>query len=214
MAFINLTKGNADHSKVRTVSRWPGKVSESKVPTILSYDKVNVERGPTSWGFTSKTESEQGSNRLVGQWFKKRFDQGSPGTIHGDDGDFVDQGLPRVETLYFDYLSMLYNHIKNTFSIPNTFENGSTWDSASIEFVFSIPGTWENSTTTKFLDIAAAAGFGQHKIGECLTEPQAVAVFALKEEDRIGKVCLNAHQSPREKDRQNWSEKDNKNGIW
>lgn len=192
MACINLTKGNPDHSKVRTMSRWPGKVSESKVPTILSYDKLMPERGPTSWGFTSKTESEQGRNRLVGQWFKKQIDQRSrfseSETLRGDEDDSMDQGLPNVDILYLDYLSELYRHIMKTFSAPNTFENGATWDTASIEFYFSVPGTWDQITVRTFLDIAGQAGFGNHKIGECLTEPQAVAVFALKEEDKIGKV--------------------------
>lgn len=54
--------------------------------------------------------------------------------------------------------------------------------------IFSVPATWEPDTISHFLEIAGKAGFGQHKIGDCLTEPQAVAVFAMMEEDQIGQV--------------------------
>ncbi|KAK8090302.1 hypothetical protein PG997_005263 [Apiospora hydei] len=177
VAFINLTKANADRSNVRTMSKWPGKTSESKVPTIMAYDSANVDQGPTSWGFQSKSESEQGNNRLLAEWFKCDFQSRSK------DGS----KLPDVDTLYRDFLSKLYGHLRERFLLPSTFGQGVTWDTAAVEFIFSVPATWRQHDVERFLAIARKAGFGSgsHRIGTCLTELQAVAVYAAYQEQNL-----------------------------
>lgn len=182
VAYINLTMPNTDRSNVRTMDQWPGKMSkpESKVPTIMTYDSANLDQGPVSWGFQSMTESEQGDSRLLAEWFKCGFKNRSK-----------DPELPDVDTLYGDYLSNLYSHIRNRLPHPGFFGNNVTWDTAAVEFIFSVPVTWESDDDKRFLDIARKAGFGSgtHRIGTCLTEPQAVAVYAAYEEQGLLKVC-------------------------
>ncbi|KAK7987491.1 hypothetical protein PG989_007806 [Apiospora arundinis] len=180
VAFINLTK-RSDLLGIRTMSRWPGKTSESKVPTLMAYDSANVDQGPTSWGFESKTEREQDSDRLLAEWFKSDFQARSRESSEDS------SALPDVDTLYCDFLSKLYGHIRETFLPPQSFEKGLTWDTAAVEFVFSVPATWRQPDVDRFLAIARKAGFGSgsHRIATCLTEPHAVAIYAAHQEQKM-----------------------------
>lgn len=178
------------------MKRWEGRIQENKVPTILVYDKNNVAGGPTSWGFKSDSETEQGPNRATAQWFKKSFAPKHPTNGTGVDtyeDELFEDCLPPTDTLYRDFLSKLHRHISSEF--PEThFSNGATWATAHVEFVFSVPATWDTKHVKRFLKIAKGAGFGEHEstpnhsIGPCLTEPQAAAVFATKEEGEAFKV--------------------------
>lgn len=178
--------------------RWEGRIAESKVPTVVVYEKDSVEKGPTSWGFKTEMDTERGQNRAMAYWFKKQF--GPPktpslsGGLQSDDAS-VEGGLPPVDTLYCDFLRKLYGHIMSEF--PETvFTNGASWATAKVEFIFSVPATWDSATVGRFVKIARDAGFGEHpdtpehSIGPCLTEPQSVAVFAVKEEEKTVEASL------------------------
>lgn len=179
------------------IERWDGKTGqgEHKVPTMLSYDKSDVEKGPTSWGFLSKERAEQRSTKLVCQWFKQEFGESLPehrrsgsSTLHGDE-----DGVPHMnaDTLYRHFLTKLYEYIRKHLS-ETIFSRATalTWDTASIEFLFTVPATWDLPLVAHFHKIASQTGFGKHTIGQSwsMSEPQAVAVFTAYDKDRIGQV--------------------------
>lgn len=197
VAYFNLTRSKPSSlTATRVMKQWEGRYSENKVPTVLVYDKNNVASGPTSWGFKCDSETEQGQNRVTAQWFKKNFAPKHPANGTGVDtyeDELFEEGLPPTDTLYRDFLSKLHHHISSEF--PETqFANGVTWATAHVEFLFAVPATWDPKHVNKFIKIAREAGFGEHEstpkhsIGPCLTEPQAAAVFATKEEEEAFKV--------------------------
>ncbi|KAI1144359.1 hypothetical protein F5Y05DRAFT_418397 [Hypoxylon sp. FL0543] len=188
VAYANVRKSGLLPSSIRVLNRWEFRNTEDKVPTVVVYDKNNVERGPTTWGFGSESETERGADRAFGHWFKQRFCPSQSSAREKRDDDFVDEYLPTVGTLYRDFLSKLYNHIRNEF--PDRALAGVSWDTASVEFVFSVPATWDSVTVGLFKTIAISAGFESrrgHRVITSLTEPQAVATFAISEEPGIFK---------------------------
>lgn len=201
VAYFNLTRSKSSSlAAIRVMKRWEGRISENKVPTVLVYDKNNVASGPTSWGFKCDSETEQGQNRATAQWFKKNFAPKHPTNGTGLDtyeDELFEESLPPTDTLYRDFLSKLHRHISSEF--PETqFPNGVTWATAHVEFLFAVPATWDPQHVKKFIKIAQVAGFGEHEstpkhsIGPCLTEPQAAAVFATKEEEEAFSVIYSS----------------------
>ncbi|KAL1882944.1 hypothetical protein Daus18300_000582 [Diaporthe australafricana] len=200
VAYFNLTKSKPSSlAAIRVMKRWEGRIQENKVPTVLVYDKSNIAGGPTSWGFKCDSETEQGRNRATAQWFKKSFAPKRPvnGTgVEAYEHELFEGCLPPTDTLYRDFLSKLHRHISSEFP-ESYFSNDATWATAHVEFVFSVPATWDNKHVNKFIKIAREAGFGEHEntpkhsIGPCLTEPQAAAVFATKEEEEAFKAGEN-----------------------
>ncbi|KAK8048330.1 hypothetical protein PG994_010060 [Apiospora phragmitis] len=87
---------------------------------------------------------------------------------------------PDVDILYRYFLSRIYGHIRDRFLFPPYFGLGATWDTAAVGFIFGVPATWRQHDVKRFFAITrdAGFGFGSHRIGTWLTEPQAVAVYA------------------------------------
>ncbi|KAH9906319.1 hypothetical protein F4778DRAFT_778706 [Xylariomycetidae sp. FL2044] len=180
VAYFNASKRqqHLDPSLIRVLQQWEGKAVENKVPTVVVYDKLNVDAGPTSWGFATEAESQRGDDYIFHQWFKNWF--------HDESKRPADVEPPSTTTLYKDYLSKLNEHIRSNFT-PNDL-NGKTWDDARIEFLFSVPATWSSETTRRFIDVAQTAGFASplggtrvhpsHTIKATYTEPQAAAIYA------------------------------------
>ncbi|KAI1458291.1 hypothetical protein F4805DRAFT_425177 [Annulohypoxylon moriforme] len=188
VAYANLKKSGAGPATIHTLKSWEYRTTEDKVPTVVVYDKNNVERGPTTWGFGSESEVERGTNRVLGHWFKQRFCPSQSSRIENREGNEVDDGLPPVETLYKDFLSKLYYHIRNEF--PRSALLGVPWEIASVEFLFSVPATWDSLTIDRFKGLVIQAGFASHSshsVTTSLTEPQAVATCTINEERGIFK---------------------------
>ncbi|OTA99090.1 hypothetical protein M426DRAFT_257606 [Hypoxylon sp. CI-4A] len=175
VAYSNLRKSGLLASSIRVLNRWEHRATEDKVPTVVVYDKNNLERGPTTWGFGSESEIARSPDRAFGHWFKQRFCPSPSSRIQG-------------HTIYEDFLSKLYGHIKKEF--PDRALYNASWDTAAIEFLFSVPATWDSLTAEKFKLIAMKAGFAsrpRHRVITTLTEPQAVATFAISGEKGIFK---------------------------
>ncbi|KAL2284656.1 hypothetical protein FJTKL_08753 [Diaporthe vaccinii] len=169
------------------IMEWPGEGLEieenaDKVPSTILYrrDKKTGKKTVKSWGFACL------HSRNSIEWFKRYLDEN---TLHGL---LNTKNLPwkppfktieDVRTIYRDYMTELYKHIKNTLR-PKLKRSlrGKDWSEARIDFLFSLPATFSTPDISDSLEKELKkAGFGNdgdnHKVSMDLTEPQASAVY-------------------------------------
>ncbi|KAF7537764.1 hypothetical protein G7054_g3492 [Neopestalotiopsis clavispora] len=180
VATFNVNRKRLESYDVNIFREWGGRVSENKVPTVLTYDQRDMTKGPSAWGFETEEESQNTSNHIVREWFKTQFQVDDVLTPE------TELLLPDVDTLFKDYLTKLYECIRSRFTRHDL--GGKTWDEARIAFMFSIPATWSTHTVAKFKEITKMAGFAAprglndppcpHTVDASLTEPLACAIHA------------------------------------
>jgi hypothetical protein len=155
----------------KLIQEWPGKEGEfqSKVPTLLTYKGRKL----SSWGFLCEEPGErEDEEKYERRWFK----------LHLDEDTFNKAkkfaNLKEVETLYKDFLTELYKHIKLTMET----QQRKAWR-GKVQFMFSVPTTWNQATLTRYQKIIKDAGFGSernHKVQVTWTEAQAAAIYTAK----------------------------------
>lgn len=133
------------------------------------------------WGFLCDQDSEDPGLR-------RRF------KLHLDPS-YKDARLDRPTTeqarkYYSDYLRGIHDHLAEYFSdvIP-------AWKTQRVEFVFSVPTTWKNpSMIAEMEQLLKSAGFENkarnHRAKVGLTEAEAAAVYAAKQQYKRGDVLL------------------------
>ena len=91
---------------------------------------------------------------------------------------------------YLDYLRCIHDHVAGIFSdvVPG-------WRDLKVEFIFSVPTTWKTPGMVADIErILPQAGFGrdglQHRAVIGLTEAEAAAVYASKQQFQRGDVIL------------------------
>jgi len=160
-------------------------IAQNKVPTTLYY----TNSSKTLWGFLCDGR-EYDSQRK--EWFKtyldpvklKKFCDNSPTEAFQMD---------EVREWYKEYLRNLYEHIRVTVKRTH-----NQWERLAINFVFSVPTTWSSLSIPKnFEELIRQAGFAdgglEHTVEIGLTEPQAAAVYTLRDSSRqfsVGDVIL------------------------
>lgn len=164
-----------------TILHWPGKLgheNRNKVDTAIAYDKrTNL---PTSWGFLVDKSND---NLDVQTYFKLDLDP-----THRKE---YQQGLAPEEARrwFIDYLHYIYQAIKSHFD-----DTYPRWSSQFLEFLFSVPTTWKNpGMIGELQSLIRKAGFGErlnHKVVISLTEAEAAAVYASKQQYQRGEVFL------------------------
>ena len=175
----------------KVIQGWPGKPGEShnKVPSTIFYPPGN----PFSkdWGF--QCQHADGKK----EWFKRYLDperlQSIASMRQGQTGSQDLPAFPEVRKWFKDYMTCLYKHISTT--IQNT---TGRWGAKRIEFVFSLPCTFNKLSIPRDIrDLVSEAGFGgggaQHKVDIGLTEPEAAAVYTLKDTAiayQVGEIVL------------------------
>lgn len=135
-----------------------------------------------SWGFLCNQYSEDPG--LV-EYFKLHLDP-----------SFKEDARPdrpttqQARQYYLDYLRGIHDHIAELFSdvIPG-------WRTQRVEFVFSVPTTWKNPSMIVELErLLKSAGFENeardHRAKIGLTEAEAAAVYAAKQQYKKGDVIL------------------------
>ena len=174
----------------RVIQGWPGKPGEShnKVPSTIFYSPANpfVDdlHSPANlfvkdWGFLCQhTDGKK-------EWFKRYLDPERLQSIASmGQGQTRSHDLPafsEVRKWFKDYMVCLYKHISTTIQSTT-----GRWEAKRIEFVFSLPCTFnELSIPRDIRDLLVEAGFeaggAQHKVDIGLTEPEAAAVYTLKD---------------------------------
>ena len=91
------------------------------------------------------------------------------------------QKLSEVRKWYRDYLTCLYGHLSTSIQATT-----GKWAAKHVEFVLSLPCTFQKpSISQALLELAKQAGFGQggpqHTVSIGLTEPEAAAVYTMKD---------------------------------
>ncbi|PGH31639.1 hypothetical protein GX50_05581 [[Emmonsia] crescens] len=160
----------------KTVQHWPGKMINelaNKVPTQLEYDRSNVLK---SWGFQCSHEENEAD---IKEYFKLYL---SP--------DYKDPqpGSPtREEALkwFQDYTRCVNQHIVSHFAstIPD-------FSSLRVEFVYSIPTTWRDPRMRAEIQQYIHLDSINHKATIGLTEAEAAAVYAFKQNYQKDDVIL------------------------
>jgi hypothetical protein len=166
-----------------TIQNWPGNLRGGIADKVDSKIAYNSTGQIVSWGFMADTC--QGSEHYrCEELFKLYLDP-----------DFNDpnEGAPSVQEArkwFTDYLSCLCQsidrHLRDT--IPR-------YDSKHVEFLFSVPTTWKNpAMIAEIKDLIHKAGFGgnhsRHTVDVTLTEAEAAAVYASKQQYASGDVFL------------------------
>ena len=171
-----------DWPEPRTIQHWPGKMINelaNKVPTVLQYNEdTNTVK---AWGFLCDDQSGDD----IG-YFKLHLDPAF--TDPRPDAPSLDQ----ARQWYQDFLRCLHDYLEESFS--NSFPR---WKSQRIEFIFSVPTTWKSpSMIAETEQLIRGAGFGadglDHRANISLTEAEAAAVYASKQQFRV-----NTERTPR-----------------
>ena len=142
------------------------------------------------WGFKSQNAEgtkewfkpyldPERNTELKGFARKSRAQRGKFGIDGQDETDIPDHD--EVKRYYRDYMSCLYTHVSDVIQAKTGY-----WKSQRVEFVFSLPCTFEKPAIGKtLLTLIKEAGFGRdgerHTVELGLTEPEAAAVFTMKE---------------------------------
>ena len=163
----------------KAIQRWPGKPGEThnKVPSTIFYSPANPF--VKEWGFLC--QHSDGKK----EWFKRYLDPERLQSIASmGQGQTSSQDLPafsEVRKWFKDYMVCLYKHISTTIQSTT-----GRWGAKRIEFVFSLPCTFNKLSIPRDIrDLVVEAGFevggAQHKVDIGLTEPEAAAVYTLKD---------------------------------
>ena len=169
-----------DWAEPKTLQHWPGKMINelaNKVPTFLQYKEGS--RDVKAWGFLCDQESEETD---ILAYFKLHLDP-----LYVDPRtDAPVPTLDKAREWFQDYLRCLHDHIEEYFS--NAFPR---WKTQRTEFVFSVPTTWKNASMIAETErLIKGAGYGRdgatHRVGIGLTEAEAAAVYASKQQFEVG----------------------------
>ena len=186
-ASIGVAYSTTKMPTPRIIQKWPGKLLEAnnKVPSSIFYwPRTKIAK---VWGFESQ--------HLDGtkEWFKRYLDpdvlRGLEGTArkrrtqNGTDS-LQDPDIPdadEVRKWYRDYMSCLYAHLSEVIQ-----KQTGLWESKCVEFIFSLPCTFTKLEIGRdLLALITQAGFGKggerHTVELGLTEPEAAAVYTIKE---------------------------------
>ena len=185
-AVAGVAFSNTKMPAPRVVQKWPGKHMEvhNKVPTTVLYwpSSKNVKE----WGFQCLHSNGKK------EWFKRLLDpeklESFRETVRKQraqnpaDSSIEDApALSEVRKWYRDYLTCLYGHLSTSIQATT-----GKWAAKHVEFVLSLPCTFEKpSISQALLELAKQAGFGQggpqHTVSIGLTEPEAAAVYTMKD---------------------------------
>ncbi|MCJ1381372.1 hypothetical protein MMC17_004482 [Xylographa soralifera] len=165
-----------------TLQHWPGKLINelaNKVPTLVSYTPGTAH--VKCWGFLSEAEVDFADHREL---FKLDLDPSF-------NAENPERAIVEDARQWFqDYMRCIHDHLAETFS-----NNFPKWRSQSVEFIFSVPTTWRSpSLIIEIKTLLAGAGFGKdgtnHSLDISLTEAEAAAVYASKQQYQKGDVIL------------------------
>lgn len=165
----------------KTIQHWPGKMLNelsNKVPTRLQYNESTGE--VVKWGFQLSNEDDVD----VKDYFKLHLDPSYP------DPRPEAHKVEDARRWFRDYLRCVYSHIRETFN-----DSFPRWGAQRTEFVFSVPTTWKNPRMIADTEaIIRSAGFGtdgpEHRVVIGLTEAEAAAVYASRQQFEVGFGCL------------------------
>lgn len=174
----------------RPVQTWPGKTGEicNKAPTTLLYSAAAAlpqNRRVKQWGFLC--QHDDGKK----EWFKRFLDPEKLKKLKVIDDDLPE--LSDVRKWYKDYMTCLYTHLSDKIQTWT-----GRWEAKRVEFVFSLPSTFITPQLSEDLrSLLVQAGFESGGVGHSfsigLTEPEAAAVYTVKEsavDIQIGEVLL------------------------
>ncbi|KAL8783868.1 MAG: hypothetical protein Q9195_009260 [Heterodermia aff. obscurata] len=190
MTCTGVAYSNYGLASPRVIQSWPGKPAEAnnKVPSSLVYYS-GVNWKVRAWDFAS--QNVPGTK----EWFKRSLDPAKHATLmetlrrHPDQatnsardaGPFNSPSHDDIKRYYKDYMQCLYNHLSDHIQGKT-----GSWQAKRVEFIFSLPCTFrEPAIARTLLALVEEAGFGKggsrHTIVAGLTEPEAAAVFTIKE---------------------------------
>ncbi|RMY72945.1 hypothetical protein D0863_04178 [Hortaea werneckii] len=165
----------------KTLQHWPGIAYHeirNKVDTAVAYDARNSRL--RNWGFACDDENPA---LEVNRFFKLNLD---PGYI---DNHTHAPTHSEVKQWYCDYLQSLYSYLMRHFR-----ETMPRFESKNVEFVFSVPTTWKDPRMIAEIQrMVKVAGYGKeenHRASISLTEAEAAAVYASKQQMQKGDVFL------------------------
>ncbi|KAK4545934.1 hypothetical protein LTR36_002498 [Oleoguttula mirabilis] len=165
----------------KAIMSWPGKASyelRSKVDTSVSYETAS--RALLNWGFECDEEDEYTE---VNKLFKLFLDP-----RHTDVSGYA-PAHHEAQQWYRDFLSCLYHCIVRFLR-----DRVAHYASKNIEFVFSIPTTWKEPAMVADIErLIQQSGYGKlpnQKVSISLTEAEAAAVYASKQQMQKGDVFL------------------------
>lgn len=145
----------------------------NKVPTQLEYhrDQMNVKR----WGF----ECEHRDDADIKEYFKLNL---SP---HPSDPDPRSPNRQDALRWFQDYVRRIYLHVVSHFSqtVPH-------FSSLCVEFIFSVPTTWKDPRMIAEIESLLRFDSPAHRAVIGLTEAEAAAVYACRQNFRKGDVIL------------------------
>lgn len=149
----------------RTVNYWPESPHESKIPSLVVYDRVGRVVACGAEALTPSMKARVVKEKLsVAKWFKLHLHPtnitiGAPATLVGRDGasnpttivpDFEVPKLPprvTIEQVYSSFLSYLVKNAREWYIANTECDGAKIWDKliGSAQLVMAIPDGWDES---------------------------------------------------------------------
>ncbi|KAH2747986.1 hypothetical protein KXW10_007159 [Aspergillus fumigatus] len=154
--------------EIEVISTWPGGGNRTspKVPSVLSYDGLNI-----NWGYQVHpfAEAFQGIKLLLDESQEIKY---APSLASGA---LLKKYKKDAVQVTADYLNRLVSHAKSI--LQRRFDIGP--HDMNLRFVLTVPATWSDKAKDKTLSAAIKASIQPQDVS-LISEPEAAALYALR----------------------------------
>ncbi|KAH1613864.1 hypothetical protein KXV74_004355 [Aspergillus fumigatus] len=154
--------------EIEVISTWPGGGNKTspKVPSVLSYDGLNI-----NWGYQVHpfAEAFQGIKLLLDESQEIKY---APSLASGA---LLKKYKKDAVQVTADYLNRLVSHAKSI--LQRRFDIGP--HDMNLRFVLTVPATWSDKAKDKTLSAAIKASIQPQDVS-LISEPEAAALYALR----------------------------------
>ncbi|RYO94325.1 hypothetical protein DL766_000602 [Monosporascus sp. MC13-8B] len=182
---VSYVTTNNTRDQIAVLQNWPHIAGQSKTPTVISYKSENPHdrRGPeVRWGADVKDTMTSCS------WTKLLLDTSAETQEYNDPSLqnaagsilFHRPAGKSAQQVCQDFLTQVYRHVMQALKAHYP----AHLDITPVQFYFTMPAIWTDRAQAATKAAARGAGFGSRSLDKIhmITEPEAAAIAALKEE--------------------------------
>ncbi|PUU81894.1 hypothetical protein B9Z19DRAFT_1042212 [Tuber borchii] len=163
--------------QINLIGNWPsaGILTHHSAPTEIAYHQGSTT--DFSWGY----DIPRTARRL--KWFKLLLESNDE---HVQSGTPLPAGMTAMD-ITRDFLSALYQHAIGTLWRQN---GQAVMSMTKVDFVLTVPAVWSDTAKQRTREAAIAAGMSNEHNLSLLSEPEAAAIYTIKNQDRN---AINVH---------------------
>ncbi|KAG0641158.1 hypothetical protein HOY80DRAFT_1114338, partial [Tuber brumale] len=156
--------------QINLIGNWPsaGILTHHSAPTEIAYHQGSTS--DFSWGY----DIPRTVRRL--KWFKLLLESNDD---HVQSGMPLPPGMTAMDVTR-DFLSALYRHAIGTLWRQN---GHAVMSMTRVDFVLTVPAVWSDTAKQRTREAAVAAGMSNEHNLSLLSEPEAAAIYTIKNQD-------------------------------